>query len=339
MTNMGLFRFGEAASSRVARIEHSVSIPRRHIKKGFQLPFLSAVPSTLDNCKPRNQTEKCWSVPGDLHCFLDRSTAFNEGDSFFTFGFRKLYRDTLRSTEKSISFSSNSRGRFFSTSSFLLNITSSPTSTSSSGRENSKVGSKGEMNKLNSSFSSASTVTHFGSNASTGTPSTASSSNNNMSTSEVARDTTSPSPTKSPSPLEEQLQALSDEDKELISRALLDPSSQKASRMGGGGIGPAQAEMVAAFTCGRCEYRMVKRFSKHAYTKGIVVVQCPNCEVKHLLADNLGWWHDGEGKNIEYILKEKGEKFIHLGAGDFQVYGEEDYNSSSTPEVMSKTNE
>lgn len=58
--------------------------------------------------------------------------------------------------------------------------------------------------------------------------------------------------------------------------------------MGGPGIGTKHGDMLAAFTCGRCEYRTIKKFSKHAYTKGIVIVECPNCHVKHLLADHLG---------------------------------------------------
>lgn len=121
--------------------------------------------------------------------------------------------------------------------------------------------------------------------------------------------------------LEEQLKRLTKADQELIMNSLNDPSSQKASRMGGPGIGPAGAEMVAAFTCGQCDFRMVKRFSKHAYTKGIVVVECPSCRVKHLLADNLGWW-EGEATNIEEILKAKGESFVHLGGGDYESVGD-----------------
>lgn len=120
-----------------------------------------------------------------------------------------------------------------------------------------------------------------------------------------------------------QFRLLSKEDQELILSALHDPSSQKPSKMGGKGIGTQKGEMVATFTCGRCDYRMVKRFSKHAYTKGVVVVQCPNCEVKHLLADHLGWWNDhnvpNSAKTIEDILRERGEKFIHLGNGDYQA--------------------
>lgn len=125
--------------------------------------------------------------------------------------------------------------------------------------------------------------------------------------------------------LEEQLRSLSPEDQTLIRTALSTPAaaSSPSAGMGGPGIGPAHGEMVAAFTCGRCDHRTVKRFSKHAYTKGVVLVECPNCRVKHLLADHLGWWEDN-GVTIEDILRERGEHFVHLGGGDYQAVVAED---------------
>ncbi|KAH9599545.1 zinc finger protein [Trypanosoma melophagium] len=117
--------------------------------------------------------------------------------------------------------------------------------------------------------------------------------------------------------LEKQIKGLSEDDQRLILDALQHPEQQPSSKMGGTGIGTKTGDMVAAFTCGRCDHRMVKKFSKHAYTKGIVIVQCPSCEVRHLLADNLGWFVD-EAKNIEDILREKGDSFTRIG-GDYQV--------------------
>lgn len=129
------------------------------------------------------------------------------------------------------------------------------------------------------------------------------------------------SPSSSSPSISEQLQGLSPEDQVRILNALQHPEKEKSSKMGGTGIGPADGDMVAAFTCGPCEYRMVKRFSKHAYQHGIVIVECPNCRVKHLLADNLGWLED-KATTIEDLLREKGESFTRIGGpegSDYQV--------------------
>ncbi|CAJ1026377.1 DNL zinc finger containing protein, putative [Leishmania lindenbergi] len=136
--------------------------------------------------------------------------------------------------------------------------------------------------------------------------------------------------TASATSVEEQLKMLSPEDQEHIIAALNAPENEKSSVMGGTGIGPANGDMVAAFTCGPCDYRMVKRFSKHAYTKGIVIVECPNCRSKHLLADNLGWMED-TATNIEDILKAKGESFVRIGEteGDYQVVADPAVGASS----------
>ncbi|CBZ27649.1 conserved hypothetical protein [Leishmania mexicana MHOM/GT/2001/U1103] len=137
--------------------------------------------------------------------------------------------------------------------------------------------------------------------------------------------------TASTTAVAEHLRQLSPEDQQRIIAALQTPEEEKSSVMGGAGIGPADGDMVAAFTCGPCDYRMVKRFSKHAYTKGIVIVECPNCRAKHLLADNLGWMED-KATNIEDILKAKGESFVRIGGteGDYQVVGEPALAASST---------
>ncbi|CAD2217216.1 hypothetical protein AGDE_12563 [Angomonas deanei] len=125
---------------------------------------------------------------------------------------------------------------------------------------------------------------------------------------------------------------LSEEDQTLIREALLHPEKQKPSVLGGAGIGPKGGDMAAAFTCGVCEHRMVKRFSKHAYTKGIVIVECANCRSRHLIADNLGWLEDDK-KNVEDYLREKGEHFVRItgedGSVDFVVEPEEEEQASA----------
>ena len=66
------------------------------------------------------------------------------------------------------------------------------------------------------------------------------------------------------------------------------------------------------FTCKSCDTRAVKQFSRDSYEKGIVIVTCPGCQNKHLIADNLGWF--GDNTNVEQILEGNGEAVQKLAA-------------------------
>lgn len=46
-------------------------------------------------------------------------------------------------------------------------------------------------------------------------------------------------------------------------------------------------EMMIAFTCKKCDTRSSHVMSKQAYTSGTVLITCPGCKNRHLIADHL----------------------------------------------------
>ena len=104
------------------------------------------------------------------------------------------------------------------------------------------------------------------------------------------------------------------------------PGAQKGGR-----------KLAIVYTCTICETRSVKQFTEHAYNNGVVIVQCPGCQNRHLIADNLGFFEDAEGGwNIEKALSEIGENVqmvnndnvLELSVED--IYGAERIEEATT---------
>ena len=107
---------------------------------------------------------------------------------------------------------------------------------------------------------------------------------------------------------------------------------------------PQEPRLAIAFTCTAdgCNHRSAHTFTKRAYQRGIVLIQCPSCKNRcgstplllsgprlscmyvnrHLIADNLGWFkddtEDGRLKNVEDILRARGE---HVQRGTLDADG------------------
>ncbi|GAA6017410.1 hypothetical protein JCM11491_006648 [Sporobolomyces phaffii] len=79
-----------------------------------------------------------------------------------------------------------------------------------------------------------------------------------------------------------------------------------------------------------CGHRSSHEFSKRSYEKGVVIVQCPECSNRHLIADHLQWFSQTPSpehpkgqpigrespRTIEDIMREKGEEVKWIDEGD-----------------------
>lgn len=64
--------------------------------------------------------------------------------------------------------------------------------------------------------------------------------------------------------------------------------------------------LLLSFTCKKCDTRSSHMMSKQAYNHGSILVQCPGCKVRHLIADHLGIFSDNK-ITIEDIMNAQGQ--------------------------------
>lgn len=65
-------------------------------------------------------------------------------------------------------------------------------------------------------------------------------------------------------------------------------------------------QLMIAFTCKKCDTRSSHTISKQAYNSGTVLIKCPGCQNRHLIADHLKIFND-DRITIEDIMKAQGE--------------------------------
>lgn len=67
---------------------------------------------------------------------------------------------------------------------------------------------------------------------------------------------------------------------------------------------PREGNYLITYTCGVCETRQNRSFTKKSYHEGVVIVRCEGCQNLHLIADNLGFFEEEAGK-IFFLIKSK----------------------------------
>ncbi|OQO11616.1 hypothetical protein B0A48_03343 [Cryoendolithus antarcticus] len=117
-------------------------------------------------------------------------------------------------------------------------------------------------------------------------------------------------------------------------RTLTDRSDE--ARAASDAIAARKAEEPAyqmTFTCKECQERSSHRITKQAYHHGTVLVTCPGCKNRHLIADHMKIFSDKK-VTLEDIMREKGE-YITKGAlgadGDIEFYDGKAAGVAATP--------
>lgn len=119
--------------------------------------------------------------------------------------------------------------------------------------------------------------------------------------------------------------------------------TETSDDMGLPGAQKGGKKLAIVYTCTVCNTRAAKQFTEQAYTNGVVIVQCPGCNNRHLIADNLGFFEDEDGGwNIEKGMAKLGknvkvvndDNVLELSIED--VYGDDALKQVIEPDSSTK---
>lgn len=68
-------------------------------------------------------------------------------------------------------------------------------------------------------------------------------------------------------------------------------------------ISKIEPRLSITFTCNVCGERLTRTFLKESYEKTVVIIKCSGCSNHHIIADNLGWFSDLNGKKCVQFLR------------------------------------
>ncbi|PYH77725.1 zf-DNL-domain-containing protein [Aspergillus uvarum CBS 121591] len=90
------------------------------------------------------------------------------------------------------------------------------------------------------------------------------------------------------------------------------------------------------FTCKPCGGRSSHRMSKHGYHRGTVLIQCPTCSSRHVIADHLNIFFD-QKSTLEDILARQGDKLMRgYTNGDMEFWENGEVKESEAAAVAGK---
>ncbi|KAL6714610.1 hypothetical protein ACLMJK_008035 [Lecanora helva] len=121
-------------------------------------------------------------------------------------------------------------------------------------------------------------------------------------------------------PLQHHFSSFSPRNRFNSTSSAVSPSSPSTHSTDESSSAREEPEYQITFTCKPCLHRSTHRISQRGYQTGTVLVTCPSCKNRHLIADHLKFFAD-KSVTIEDLMREKNQlvKRGRLG-GDLEFW-------------------